>query len=136
MSKQIIAATMVEQKDNQRLAAMAILAVSIYFLLCVPGYAASAIANVLCSVTTTVIVDVGRGVATLAVIVLGISALMGRATWAQGLTILAGIGIIFGAPGIALSLFTAAVTGVPGLSQIFGGSIGNIAAIVACNAGL
>lgn len=136
MSKQAIAATMVEQRDNQQLAAAAIFAVIVYFMFCVPGYAASAIANVLCNVTTTVIVDVGRGIATLSIIVLGISALLGRATWAQGLTILAGIAIIFGAPGIALSLFTAAVQPFPAVSQIFNGGIGNIAALVACNAGV
>ncbi len=135
MSKQAIAVTLVEQRDNHRLAAMAIFAVAIYFLFCVPGYAASAIANVLCSVTTTVIVDVGRGIATLAVIVLGISALLGRATWAQGLTILAGIAIIFGAPGIAFGLFTAAVS-IPALSQLVNGAGGNAAALIACNAGL
>ncbi|MEK6746378.1 MAG: TrbC/VirB2 family protein [Pseudomonadota bacterium] len=135
MSKQTIAATMVAQRDNQRLAAMMIFAVSIYFLLCVPSYAASAIYSVLCSVILMVIIDIGRGVATLAVIVLGISALMGRATWAQGLTILAGIAIIFGAPGIALKLGSSAVLGA-GLSSLVPEGLFNIGALAGCAVGV
>jgi type IV secretory pathway VirB2 component (pilin) len=136
MSKQAIAITMVNQSNNQRLVAMAIFAISVYFIFFTPAYAASAIYSILCNVILTIIVDVGRGIATLAVIVLGISALLGRATWAQGLTIMAGIAIIFGAPGIALSFATSAATGLPGLGQLFSGGVGNIASLLACTIGV
>ena len=136
MSKQAIAATMVEQNNNQRLVIMAMFAVSVYLLFFTPAYAGSAIYGVLCNVILTIIVDVGRGIATLAVIVLGISALLGRATWAQGLTILTGIAIIFGAPGIALSFAVTALSGFPAIGQLFSGGVGNIAGLLACTIGV
>lgn len=135
MSEQIIAATMVEQKDNRRFIVMAILAVAVYFLYFSPVYSASAIFSVLCSVILMVVIDVGRGIATLAVIVLGISALLGRATWAQGLTILTGIAIIFGGPGLALKLASSAVLGA-GLTALIPTTVFDVGAILGCATGI
>lgn len=53
--------------------------------------------QVLCSILLLIVGDVGRGVATLAVMSLGIGAMMGKVSWGQALTVASGIGIMFGA---------------------------------------
>lgn len=52
--------------------------------------------QVLCSILLLIVGDVGRGVATLAVMSLGIGAMMGKVSWGQALTVVSGIGIMFG----------------------------------------
>ena len=69
-----------------------------------PTLTPSATAKVLCDVLAMIFLDIGRGIATLAVVVLGISAMMGKASLGQGVVILVGMGVIFGAPELALVL--------------------------------
>lgn len=54
--------------------------------------------QVLCSILFLIVGDVGRGVSTLAVMSMGIGAMMGKVSWGQALTVASGIGIMFGAP--------------------------------------
>lgn len=54
--------------------------------------------EVLCTILFIIIGDAGRGIATLAVMSLGIGAMMGKVSWGQAITIAVGIAIIFGAP--------------------------------------
>jgi type IV secretory pathway VirB2 component (pilin) len=69
--------------------------------------------QVLCSILFLIIGDVGRGVATLAVMSMGIGAMMGKVSWGQALTVAVGIGIMFGAP-VILPLLMFSPTGLIG----------------------
>lgn len=60
----------------------------------------NAVADVLCEVTNWFTGPIGEGIATLAVIVLGLGALLGKVTYGMALTTGVGIATIFGAPEI------------------------------------
>lgn len=64
-----------------------------------PAYAgtSSGLAAILCDVYDIVHDDVGRGLATLAVISLGVGAMFGKISWGLAVTVGVGIGILFGA---------------------------------------
>lgn len=53
---------------------------------------------VLCRVVGMVMGDVGRGLATLAVIVVGVGAMLGKVSWGMAMTVAVGIAVVFGAP--------------------------------------
>lgn len=59
---------------------------------------------VLCNIVSMVTSDIGRGVAVLSVIFLGIGAAFGQIKWGQALMLGVGIAAIFGAPSLILSL--------------------------------
>ncbi len=59
------------------------------------------VAKVICGVAYILVFDVGRGIATLSIIAVGVAAMFGKATWAQAITVAVGIGIICG--GIMMS---------------------------------
>ncbi len=139
MPKQEITTASVDFRDTQRFAIMTLLAAGVYLLFCIPPAQASAIADVLCSVINMILLDIGRAISTLAVIVLGISALLGKATWAQGLTVMTGIAIIFGGPTLALAFFTAAISGSTAAGTAVGGvggGVGTIVSVLACSTSL
>jgi type IV secretion system protein VirB2 len=54
--------------------------------------------EVLCTILLIIMGDAGRGIATLAVMAVGIGAMLGKVSWGQALTVAVGIGIMFGAP--------------------------------------
>ena len=58
------------------------------------------ISDVLCSAINLVQGPIGSGLATLAIIVIGMGALMGKVSWGMAIIVGIGIGIIFGAPTI------------------------------------
>ncbi len=91
--------------DVLRFSNVALLSCGVYLFFCGSAQA-TMIAEVLCSAVSLVLLDIGRGLATLAVVALGVAALLGKATWGQGLTIITGIGLIFGAGALALTLTT------------------------------
>lgn len=74
------------------------------------GAEKNTIAAVLCQVVNWFLGPVGRGIATLAIIVLGIGALMGKVSYGMALTTGVGIATIFGAEKIVLELTGEAIT--------------------------
>lgn len=136
MPKQGITTALVDFRDNQRFVIMTLLAAVVYLLFCAPAQA-SPIASVLCSVINVIIIDVGRALGTLAIIVLGISALLGKATWGQGLTVIVGVGIVTAGPGLGLWLYTAAMAGTMAAAVVGqGGILTTAAALALCSPGV
>ena len=74
------------------------------------GGAPSAISGVLCNVVNWFSGPVGGGIATLAIIVVGIGALMGKVSWGMAIIVGLGVGVIFGAPSIVKALSPSGVT--------------------------
>lgn len=60
----------------------------------------STIADSLCDIINMIQGPAGRAIASLAVIVVGISSLLGRVQWNQAIVVCVGIAVIFGAPEI------------------------------------
>jgi type IV secretory pathway VirB2 component (pilin) len=122
MKKQGIIAASFDLNEIKRPALLLLVATGMY-LLFYSQASATPVAEVLCSVAAMIFIDVGRAIATLAIITLGISALLGKATWAQALTICTGIGIMVGAPYLMVSLTVSAATVLstigPGISSPF-----------------
>ena len=86
--------------------------------------------EVLCTILLIILGDAGRGIATLAVMGMGIGAMMGKVSWGQAMTVAVGIGIMFGAPIILpLILFdptgavSGAVAGATGSSGSVSGAV-------------
>ena len=65
---------------------------------------ADALADTLCEVIRWFIGPVGKAIATLAIIIIGVGALMGKVSWGMAIIVGLGIAVIFGAPEIAKSL--------------------------------
>jgi len=66
--------------------------------------AGGVIGDVLCNAVEFITTGVGAAIATLAVIVIGIGALMGKVSWGMAIIVALGIAIIFGAGTIADTL--------------------------------
>ncbi len=64
------------------------------------------IGNLLCNVADWFTGPVGQGIATLAIIVIGIGALMGKVSWGMAIIVGIGVAVIFGAPTIVSELGT------------------------------
>ncbi len=63
-----------------------------------------AIGDVLCNVVSWFTGRVGQAIATLAILVIGIGALMGKVSWGMAIIVGIGVGVIFGAPSIVQAL--------------------------------
>jgi type IV secretory pathway VirB2 component (pilin) len=68
------------------------------------GGTPQALAQILCNVVEWFTGPVGAGIATLAIIVIGIGALMGKVSWGMAIIVGIGVGVIFGAPTIVDAL--------------------------------
>lgn len=69
------------------------------------SYAAgNPIADVLCDVVDWMTGPVGAGIATLAVIIIGVGALLGKVSWGMAIIVGLGVAIVFGAPAVITSL--------------------------------
>lgn len=68
------------------------------------GETPAALADVLCNVVGWFNGPVGAGIATLAIIVIGIGALMGKVSWGMAIIVGIGVGVIFGADTIVTAL--------------------------------
>lgn len=70
-------------------------------LMFVPDLASAAsgstIADVLCTVVAWFTGNVGKGIATLAIIIIGVGALMGKVSWGMAIIVGIGVAVIFGA---------------------------------------
>lgn len=64
----------------------------------------SVIGDLLCNVAGWFTGSVGKGIATLAIIVIGIGALMGKVSWGMAIIVGLGVAVIFGAPTIVNEL--------------------------------
>jgi type IV secretion system protein VirB2 len=62
--------------------------------------AANAIQNTLCKVVGLFTSTTGKAIATLAVIIVGVGALMGKVSWGLALIVALGIALVFGAASI------------------------------------
>lgn len=65
------------------------------------GGGPSSIENALCEVISWFIGPVGKAIATLAIIIIGVGALMGKVSWGMAIIVGLGVAVIFGAPEIA-----------------------------------
>lgn len=66
------------------------------------AYATAGIAASLCTIPVSVLnTSIGRSIATIGIIIIGIMASIGRVTWPQALVVGVGISVIFGAAAIA-----------------------------------
>ncbi len=66
---------------------------------------ANGMSNAMCSIPLAVVnTSIGRAIATLGIIILGVMATLGRVTWTQAVVVGVGISVIFGAASIAAML--------------------------------
>jgi type IV secretion system protein VirB2 len=69
------------------------------------------IGNVLCTVKGWFLGNTGKGLATIAITIIGIGALLGKVSWGMAMIVGIGVAIVFGAAGIVDSLNAGASTG-------------------------
>ncbi len=68
------------------------------------GTGETEIARVLCLVVDWFTGSVGKGIATLAIIIIGVGALMGKVSWGMAIIVGIGVAVIFGASNIVNEL--------------------------------
>jgi len=61
---------------------------------------------VLCTVTAWFTGNTGKGLATIAITVIGIGALLGKVSWGMAIIVGIGVAIVFGAAGIVSAMFS------------------------------
>lgn len=97
------------QSDKMMSLALAMLAAYATMLLPADALAAAVtvgwntgnpIGDVLCTVVSWFTGPIGQGIATLAIIVIGVGALMGKVSWGMAIIVGIGVAVIFGAPAI------------------------------------
>lgn len=66
--------------------------------------AADVIGGVLCDVVAWFNGPVGKGIATLAIIIIGVGALMGKVSWGMAIIVGIGVAVVFGADDIVNAL--------------------------------
>lgn len=59
---------------------------------------------VLCTVATWFLGNTGKGLAVIAITIIGIGALLGRVSWGMAILVGIGVAIVFGAPGIVATM--------------------------------
>lgn len=69
--------------------------------------------NVLCTVLAWFTGNTGKGLATIAVTVIGVGALLGKVSWGMAMIVGIGVAIVFGAAGI-VNAMGGGVTGITG----------------------
>lgn len=78
------------------------------------AFAAAGLGNAICTIPTAVITgNIGRGIATIGIIILGVMATLGRITWTQAMVVGIGIAVIFGAAALAGMIAMGAGTACP-----------------------
>lgn len=105
MRKQETTAASLDLEEVRHISILSLLAIGMYLLFCSPAFA-GAIGSMLCDTVGMVLLDIGRGLATIAVIALGVGAMMGKVSWGHGVLVLTGIGIVFGGGAIVTTLTT------------------------------
>lgn len=67
----------------------------------------SPMGNVICAIIGIIYGNLGRGIAVLSVIILGVGATIGKVSWGLAMTVGVGIGVIFGAVPLTAYLMSA-----------------------------
>ena len=93
-----------------------------------------AIAGVLCKVVNWFIGPVGQAIAVLAIIIIGLGALFGKASWGSALVIGSGIAIMFGAPAIVEELLGQFGATCRGTNIVFCADSTNEIGLILCRA--
>jgi type IV secretory pathway VirB2 component (pilin) len=68
--------------------------------------------NAICKISIVAQTNVAKGIATLAIIMLGIGAMLGKVSWSMALLVAVGIAVVFNAGAIVGSLGSTQCTGV------------------------
>lgn len=95
---------------SEKLGSLAMAILAVYGAALLPmdalanGTEPTAISDVLCNVVGWFTGKVGTAIATLAIIVVGIGALMGKVSWGMAIIVGIGVGVIFGAPNLVEAL--------------------------------
>jgi len=124
MNKAHTKSSAIDIRTIQHITFLTIVTVAIYLLLCGYAFAISGftpVGIVLCNVVTIIWSDVGRGIATIAVMIMGIMAAIGKASWGQALLLAVGISLTFGAPIIVPQL----IYGKGFISDLLAGLVGS-----------
>jgi len=94
--------------EANRSVSIGFLTIAFYILLCsaviacsVPSGLGTPMGEVLCDVVLFIYGNLGRSLATIAVIILGVGALLGKTSWGIAITVSVGISVIFNAELIA-----------------------------------
>ncbi len=106
MRTKAIATTATHRSTMRETAATFLLAIAIYCAFCAAAYACTGgettpMGTVLCTVVDFIYGNMGRGLATLAIVTLGVGALLGKTSWGMAITVGVGISVIFNAETIA-----------------------------------
>lgn len=110
MSCSIAKTASLDAASTNRFVAYTLLAVLFYALAMAQAYAvATPMGFVICTIVGFIYGNLGRGLATLAVMIVGAGACLGKVSWGLAITVAIGISIIFNAGDIVLAL-----TGIPG----------------------
>lgn len=95
---------------SEKLGSLAMAMLAVYAVALLPmdaladGTQPTAISGVLCNVVGWFTGTIGTAIATLAIIVVGIGALMGKVSWGMAIIVGIGVGVIFGAPNLVDAL--------------------------------
>ncbi len=94
--------------STEKMAHLALALFAAYAVMLLPTAALAAepsgLSDTLCDVVSWFTGRLGAGIATLAIIVIGIGALMGKVSWGMAIIVGLGVGIVFGAPSIVAAL--------------------------------
>jgi type IV secretory pathway VirB2 component (pilin) len=82
-------------------ALMMLVVIAGYMAMTSGAYASDALGEALCKIVQLVMGKAGRGIATLAVIILGIGATLGKVSWGMAMIVTVGIAVMFNAPALA-----------------------------------
>jgi len=105
MSSEAVATTPPIKSASERQAMLTFLACAILVLFMQSAYATpTPMGDVLCRIVGMVYGNMGRGLATLAVLVIGVGATLGKTSWGLAMTVAVGIAVIFNAHLIVNSL--------------------------------
>ena len=101
MNKKTQTKAMAKTLDRKALinaVSLTLLAFLLVILMVSTAYATnSAMGNALCNIVQIVYGNLGRGLATLAVVVIGVGATLGKTSWGLAMTVAVGIAVIFNA---------------------------------------
>lgn len=104
--------TIAQQEHDlmQRQIFLTLLACAILLLTIQAAHATpTAMGAVLCNIVGMVYGNLGRGLATLAVVIIGVGATLGKTSWGLAMTVAVGIAVIFNAGGLVNLLGAGAV---------------------------
>ncbi|MFO0389649.1 MAG: TrbC/VirB2 family protein [Alphaproteobacteria bacterium] len=102
MQKSTTAAVNQDLLDSYfKLATVTLLALAIYAVLITPAMATTPMGTVLCNIVGMFTGNLGRGLSTLAVLVVGVGATLGKVSWGLAITVAVGIAVIMNATTVA-----------------------------------